>query len=261
MKSETKNGLNIALSGWSGAGTTSLTLLLALVFKKKYLYIGQLFRSIEERIGFNKNKSSMSPEYESLIQPQVGRTIDNYVDHKLLNDSDLVIESDLSVFRIGKHPKVYSIFIKADTETRLKRAKKDGRGGKETLITERDEALRKEYMALWDIDIFDQELIARKYNLIIDNTKLSVKDEVIAILERLAEHPKMKAAYNWTQIKNRSEKLVQLYEKKGKEALRKELAERKMIISTETMLTEIVKLFPEDIQTFPQEVQALFLGR
>jgi cytidylate kinase len=254
-----KYTVNIALSGWSGVGTTSLTLVLALLLKRRYLYIGKVFRYLDSKL--RTSDKALTLEFEQFIQPQVGRMLDNYIDYKLLNSDNLIVESDLSTFRIGKHPKVYSVFIKATEAVRERRTRKEGRKKLEAPLSERDAAIREEYKKLWEIDIFDEELIYKKYNLIIDNSKLSVEQELRAILERLQEHPKFKSDYKWPQIEKNVPKVLNWYEKQGKAKIEKELTKRKLIIDVTEILTETVKLFPEDIQSFPPAVQKLFLGQ
>ena len=263
MTSDTTNtekfSINIALSGWSGVGTTTLTLILALLLKRKYLYIGLVFRYLNAKL--RAAEKALTDEFEQFIQPQVGKTLDNYIDYKLLNDSNLIIESDLSTFRIGKHPKVYSIFIRASEAVREKRTKKEGRAKFEAPLTERDAALREEYKKLWNIDIFDQDLIAKKYNLIIDNTELSVEKEVRAIIERLKEHPRFKQDYDWSSVEKSIPKVIRWYLKGGKDRIKKELVKKKLLMPVTEILTEVVQIFPEDVQSFPQNVQRLFLGQ
>ncbi|KXK27468.1 MAG: Cytidylate kinase [candidate division WS6 bacterium OLB20] len=217
--------INIALTGWPGVGTSTLTLLLALILDMRYVYIGSVFRTINEKLKV-EGEHSLSSEFEQMIQPLIGKTIDTYVDHILLNKSGIILESDLSAFRIGKHPKVYSIFIRAGMEARKKREAKDGRVGVDAPLEERDAALREEYIKLWDTDIFDDELIARKYNVIIDNSSLTVEEEITAILDRVARLPQMKGTTR-EQLHKRAQAVLKRHAAFDKESMRKDLLKKK----------------------------------
>jgi cytidylate kinase len=254
-----KYAVNVALSGWSGVGTTTLTLILALLLKRNYIYIGSVFRFLNEALN-KAGDPALSAEFEQFIQPQVGKTLDNYIDYKLLNSNNVIVESDLSTFRIGKHPKVYSIFIKSSEAMREKRTKKDKRKD-EAPIAERDRALREEYLKLWNIDVFDTELIARKYNLIIDNSELSVEQEVTAVLQKLQEQPRFADDYNWKRILKSVTRVLKLYQSKGKDKLREELRKKGLVLQPQQIMTEIVQVFPEDVKLFAPQVQKLFLGQ
>ncbi|WKZ28128.1 MAG: hypothetical protein QY330_00775 [Candidatus Dojkabacteria bacterium] len=251
--------INLALTGWPGVGTSTLTLLLAHILQKQYIYIGSVFRAINNHL---KETSSvgLTPEFEATIQPMIGRTMDNYVDHVLLNEKGIILESDLAAFRIGKNPKVYSIFIKANLEARKDREKADGRVGVETSIEDRDASLKREYIKLWDTNIFDEELIAKKYNLIIDNSNLSVAEEVYAILERYCSLPQNKGILNYDSLVLRAKNILKKYHKKTKAKIKEDLDKAGLSYTETEIMTDIAKTFPEDIQSFPKEVQNLFLG-
>ncbi|MFQ5492664.1 MAG: hypothetical protein ACE5DX_00695 [Candidatus Dojkabacteria bacterium] len=250
--------VNLALSGWVGVGTSTLTIMLALILKREYYYIGRVMRYLDDLL--HEHGPTMSIENERMLQPTVGKTFDKYVDHILTNYSGIIVESDMSAFRIGKHPKVYSIFLKANKTQRNKRAKADKRKGEESL-ERRDETLQQEYIKLWDVDVFDVELIKRKYNLLIDNSKFSVEQEIDAILERLRQHPKFEVDAKWGQIQKRKEKYLRVYSKKGKAGIKQLLEESKLVVNAENMLREMVQIFPEDVSSYPKEVQKIFLGQ
>jgi cytidylate kinase len=250
---------NIAVSGWSGAGSTSVTLILSYLLSKKYIPVSQIFRIINKKLS-KKGDEQLKKEYEEFIQPLIGSAIDNYVDYKLLNHSNIIIESDITAFRIGKHPKVFSIFLKANQKTRLKRIAGDDRN-KEANVAERDEALRQAYINLWNIDIFDDELIDRKYNLVIDNSKVDLLQELYIIIDMLQNHPAYEKSLDWSKIIKKVPKEVNSFLKKGKEEYINKLKKAKLLMKPEKIMLEIVQLFPEEVNAYNIEVQDIFLGR
>jgi len=251
--------INLSLTGWPGVGTSTLTLLLALILKQKYYNIGSVFRKINSEV-FTECDLKLSLEWEQMIQPAIGKTVDNFVDYILLNKSGIILESDLSTFRIGKNPKVFSIFIKSNLETRKIREEQDGRKGKETSIELRDKALQQEYQKLWGVDIFDLDLIAKKYNLIIDNSSLSIQEEVEAILERVFNLPWAKST-NFSIVQSRSKRILEKYKSFDKKIMQKALKRQGLFVDSEVIMQEIVKTFPEEVQSFPDSIQKQFLGQ
>ncbi len=108
---------NVAVSGWSGAGSTSVTLILALMLQRKYVYIGSVFRYIGEYLGYDDEGMSRI-EADLLLERQIGRLMDEYVDWVLVNENNIILESDLSCFRIGKRDDVFGVFLEASLEDR-----------------------------------------------------------------------------------------------------------------------------------------------
>ena len=250
---------NIAISGWSGVGSTTLTLILTTLLKKKYYPITKIFRHINAKLGYAKH-TVMSKEFEEMIQPMIGKTVDNFVDFKLLRSNNIILESDIASFRLGKHPKIYSIFIKADTKTRLARMAKDERGN-EAPLDERDAAHKAEYVKLWDIDMFDEELIDRKYNLVVDNTELPLLNEIELVIGFLSAHQVFKDAHDWDKVKQDIPKVIKEYKELKSKGMLEKLAKKGLVASVPDMMKEIVKAFPEDVTTYPENLQKIFLGQ
>jgi len=258
---ESESTANNALSGWAGVGTSSLTLLLAVILKKEYYPITEIFRTLDKILGQGEENKALRVEFEQEIQPNVGKTLDKYVDHLLLNKSNIILESDIAAFRIGKNPKVFSVFIKASMKTRKERTSKEGRAKKETSLKKRDTVLKEEYIKLWNIDIFDDELIDRKHNLVINNDELGFEEELMLVYTALEEHPAFKNAYDWDKLKLNIEKDVKRFWKEGKEGYKKRLKRSGLNVSTEKMMQDMVAVFPEDLEDYPERVQKIFLGQ
>ena len=121
--------VNIALSGWSGAGTSTTTLMLAVLLEKIYIPLTSVFREGGKELGKldKEHEDRDLPAFEEYIQPMIGKTVDRYVDYKLVNGSGIILESDICAFRVGKQPELFSIFLKADLKTRGERFETDGR--------------------------------------------------------------------------------------------------------------------------------------
>ncbi len=245
--------INIALSGWSGAGTSTTTLILALLLKRKYYYLGSVIREVGRQLESvsSEEEDEWLARSQDYVQPIVGKTIDKYVDYVLLNKERIILETDLAAFRIGRNSKLYSIFIKTDFETRVKRFVVDGRIGGEELLRKQDEALRIEYQKLWKIDVFDVGLIEEKYNLVIDNSSLDISHTVIEILRRLIDDKSLEDLF---------EELNRIAEvgSGAKVKYREMLEKQGLLMSPSDMIREMAELFPDEVEKYPDELKRIF---
>lgn len=258
---EDANKINICVSGWPGCGSTTVSILLALLLERKYIYIGGLYRYMGQLLGF-ANEGGSRPKFDNYVEDIIGVTTDNYTDYVLLNSDLLLLESDISAFRIGKHPKVFSVFLTAEKNERIKRVAAQGREDASNVLEQRDASLKVVYKDMWDIDIFDLELIERKYNLRIDNSNMTLETELKMIITQLKDYNAMNnfdESY-WSDIYNNIQKYVDLYWKEGKESILKKLADKKLLIKPEDTLLDIAKTFPEDVSQYPENIKKIFLG-
>lgn len=255
------NKINISISSWPGSGATTLALILANLTKRKYINLGNVFRYLGENMGFS-NEGISRPEFDNYIENIIGTTIDNFVDYKLLNDNNLIVEADISVFRIGKHPKIFSIFLKATKEERIKRVLSDNRDDAIIALEKRDEILKQKYYELWHVDFFDEEFIQKKYNMLFDNSNMALNNEVKQIVLAFKEYLQYKSIPEtyWTEIESKIDYYVDLYNKKGKSYLNELLEKENLGSNAKEIMLEITRQFPEDIETFSQSIKNLFLG-
>lgn len=251
--------INITLSSWPGSGATTLGIILANLLKRKYINVGNIFRYLGLKLGFS-NEGIDRPEFDNYIENIIGPTVDNYVDYKLLNDSNLIIDADISAFRLGKHPKIFSIFLKADLDNRIERSITKNREDTIVILEKRDKILRAKYIELWKVDFFDEDLIKHKYNLLFDNSNMSIENEVHQIVNSFENYLKFKNIPHeyWVGIKKDIEKNVQLFLNNGKQHMIELLTQDGLESNVREIITEITQLFPEDVNAFPENIKNLF---
>jgi cytidylate kinase len=260
MELPESKSINLAVSGWPGSGSTSFALILATILKRKYFYIGDIFRYLGTSLGHSVTGKSQA-EFDGYIEDIIGKTVDNYVDHKLLNENNMLLESDITAFRIGRNPKIFSIFIKATYEERLRRVHVDGREDGEKYLKSRDDILQQKYKELWDVDFFSEETIAKKYNLVIDNTIMTLENELKMSILALNEYHKFSGTLDLEKFNQKIDTEVAKFWKEGKKSFKERLAKKGLYMKPEEILAEITQEFPEDVIKFPPEVQAIFLGK
>lgn len=247
--------INFSISGWPGSGCTTLSLLLSLIFNRKYYYTSKLYQYIQDNIKI-KGDMDLSLNIEETIE----KTIDQYTDFKLTNDNNLVLDSDITVFRIGKHSKVFSIFLKTSFEVRKERL--ISINDNDLSLEERESILKEKYKKQFDIDYFDINFIENKHNLVIDNSYISINTEIKTIFETL----KNWVAFNtinddeWEIFLKRMNKYIEIFNKKGKNGLIDELKRKELYLDSKDILLDITSIFPEDISSFPENIKNIFLN-
>lgn len=256
---KTNKGINISVSGWSGSGATSLALIMAELFNYRYLHFGGVFRHIGKKLGYSEEGFNR-PKSDDYVESVIGPTVDRYRDYKLLEDEKIIADSDLGTFIIGKHPKVFSIFLKSSFIERVKKVIKDEREDAALVLKMRDEVNQKFYLEMHSIDVFDEELIAKKFNFVIDNTNVSLEAEVRMVVEELSTIPYLKTALDLDLIRSRIDDEVAEFAQLGKDAYKAKLLKKKIIQKPEAIIRDISQTFPEDLAEFPENIRNIFLG-
>lgn len=251
---------NISVSGWSGSGATSLALILTNLLSYQYLHLGGVFRFLGEQLGHSEEGFNR-PQFDDYIEPIIGSTLDRYRDYKLLESEGILTDSDLGTFIIGKHPKVFSVFLKSSFEERSKKVLKDNRDDAITVLKERDTVNREFFLKLHNVDVFDEELIDRKFNLVIDNSHINLESEVRMVLEQILSTPHLKGMIDLENIYTQMEQEVRDFSVLGKDNYRDILKDKNLILTAPQIIEEVSKTFPEDLSEFPEKIQNIFLGR
>jgi cytidylate kinase len=249
--------INFSVSGWPGSGATTLALILASIFEREYIYIGSIYRYLGTKMGFS-DKGINRPQFDEYIEGIVGKTIDQFSDFKLLNESNLILDSDITAFRIGKHPKVYSIFLTTPFEVRKERIKSKL---EMEFLDERDSVLSKQYQKLWGVEYFNLDLINQKHNLVFDNSNMGLELELKEVFKNLKEFGPFTdlTTANWEQIQMKSQKVIEDLETLGKESIVKTLQDMKLFPDPLSLIYEITSLFPEEVSSFPDHLKKIFL--
>ena len=256
---KTVSSINFSVSGWSGSGATSLALLLTSLFEYNYLHMGGVFRHLGMVLG-SSEEGLNRPQFDSYVEPIIGHTVDKYRDHKLLEGEKTLVDSDLGTFLIGKHPKVFSVFLKSSHEARIGRVIKDKRDDAVSVLKERDETNKNFYMDLHDVDIYDEELIDRKFNCVIDNTNVTLKTEVELVIESLSTIEHIKDQFNFEKILSKVDYEISDFSVTDKNIYKEKLKKLGLIISPQDIIKDMTKTFPEDITEYPENIRNIFLG-
>jgi len=158
----------IAVSGWAGAGKSTLAKALAERFRFDYFSVGEWFRKKAEKTGMDIK------EFMKVAPPEMHREIDSYV-KKIARKGNVVIDGRLSGFMAGEH--AFKIFLTAPVEVRARRiSTRDGIAYEKALkiVRERDEQDVKNYLKIYGIDLRDLSI----YNLVLDTQFFDIREMV-----------------------------------------------------------------------------------
>ena len=72
----------VAFSGWSGVGTSTISMQAAWVWKRKYIYFGKLFRELGECLGYS-NEGQDRVAADEYLEKEMGPIVDKFVDFLL----------------------------------------------------------------------------------------------------------------------------------------------------------------------------------
>jgi cytidylate kinase len=252
--------INLSVSGWPGSGGTTISMVLSYAFDRKYLYIGNVYRYLGTKLGFS-DKGINRPQFDEYIEGVVGKTIDEYTDFKLINSDSILLDSDIGVFRIGKHPKVFSIFLAPPFEQRKERLKED-KLQMEFLDT-RDSVLRSKYKELWDIDFFYLETINLKHNLVLNNSNMSIASELKIIIDAIKEYGSFSICSNdyFKNIYNKGIQMIDLFNNKGREAVLNKLKKSGLFFTPKDIIRDISITYPEEVSQFPDHIKKIFFPK
>lgn len=244
--------MNIIVSGWPGAGQTSLSILLAYSLGYKLFQGTNTFRLLGKRLNF-ENTGLDRIEADELLERDFGPIFDRYQEQFAKAHDGVVIESDIAGFFI-KHPNVHEVFLTCDFETRAKRLGIDGRGADIETLKAREEAQATYYKEIADVDFYDTEEIFRKYSQVFENSDMKISQELSEIYRIL----KVKGVFDdarHDELVANAVRLEQAFLEKGKQFFLDTLIERGLVISGEQVIRDIIEMYRTEVSRFPEELQ------
>ena len=178
----------IAISGLHGTGKSTIAKKLAKELDLKYYSTGNTFREMADSMDMTLEEFNQYVE----SHPNIDKKLDRKVVDIAREKDDYVIESQLSGYLL-KDNADYMILLTAPLEIRIKRmAERDevsfDEKLSETNIRENSEYQR--FKDLYNIDVRDDDLKKKTFDLIIDTKNLTIQE----VLNRILEYIKNKEA-------------------------------------------------------------------
>src|SRR6056297_1333962 len=168
--------MNIVFSGLHGTGKSTIAKLVADAFKFKSYSTGMAFRSLAEENNMSLEEFSEFAEGNLDIDKQLDEKIKRIAKNARENGQNYVFDGQLPAY-ILQDLSDFNIYLKCETQTRIKRmSKRDDQSledkKRETLVREKSEQERFE--KLYDIDVLDPKSIMETFHLILDTTETSI---------------------------------------------------------------------------------------
>lgn len=241
----------ITVSGWPGAGSSTLAILLSHSLKLKLYQGGELFRFFYKRISSETGTGRV--QGQEIIEPIIGELYDKYIDKMLASDkyNQILIESDIASFRVGKLENVASVFLVASQESRKARAQVDGRPSDGEEMEKIDRSHEQEYNKLHRINWFDQKEIKQKHNLIIYNDKLTIAQELDEVYKNLKDKNFI-SQDKYNDLVRQSKTLEEDFWSKGKDFFKQKLKEEGIILTGEDLIRDMWSQFYDTMKSIPQ---------
>ncbi len=178
--------MKLSVSGWPGGGSSSLSVLLCKMLNIKHIRGSETFRMLYKRLQFSDTGSGHLVAHK-LVEPHFGPIYDNFIDFILTSDEydDILVESDIAAFRVGKINKLFSIFLTTDINTRRERMNIDKRSDDSDELENIDKNHANTYKELHGIEWFKLDEIIATHQFVFDNSDTSIKQELDLIFETM----------------------------------------------------------------------------
>jgi CMP/dCMP kinase len=172
---------NIAISGGSGTGKTTLASNIARSLGWKHLNNGQFVRAWYDDHGLDLNKTSEIPE-------EVDRKIDQSFIEKMASEENTIFESRLAGFQARDMVDVFKVLCTTDLDEAIKRvAKRDqvDLDQAEKTISQREEGLVEKFKRFYGVEDY---LNPKYFNLVVDTTQKTPEEILQIVLEKLKDN-------------------------------------------------------------------------
>lgn len=249
--------MKLSVSGWPGGGSSSLSLVLCKMLNIKHVRGGETFRYIYKQASF-KDSGEDRVTVHNLIEPHIGPIIDAYIDYLIQSNdyNNFLIESDIAAFRVGKKQSFFSIFLLTDNSVRAKRMTIDGREDDGEVLNEVDKSHADTYMELHNISWFDLDEIREKHACVMDNSHMSIKEELDFVFEEMFRQGLLSEERK-TELIKQTEQEDKDFWSKGKNWYVEYLRENNLVMDAQEFISNIKDIFPDDVEKLPEEIKQL----
>ncbi len=248
--------MNIIISGWPGAGTTSLALLMSHLLEYRYVYGGGVFKYLGQQIAGDTSGPKFI-EFEQKFGVAWDQIWEPYVMWKLEHSDKMIVEGKTTGF-FAESENYYEIMLIAKVSARASRAAGDGRTDAEQTIMARDVVVRQRWINEYGIDVYDPQLIVNNYDLLVDNSQMTIDDELQFVLSNLEEDYRFPRT-DLEQEKKHAQEAVTMLQSKGKDFVRESLHERGLLVNPQEVMKEWNEHFADRVQALPDELKNIVL--
>ncbi len=244
--------MNIIISGWPGAGTSTLAILLSHILDYKFLDGGSLYKYFAKRIVGDDSGDNFI-FFENNYGPHWDKLWDEYAVWKVKNTDKLLLEAKTTGFFV-EDEEIYEIMVIAGLESRIQRAEKDGRTQAGTTIATRDIDIRNRWWQERQIDLYSPQQIRENYDLVLDNSAMSINHELDLILKTFEEDYRFPGSDLHNERK-KIDSLVSQFQNRGKDYYLQDLAAKNLLVTPKQVFTDWSKRFSQEMRQLPVQMQ------
>jgi cytidylate kinase len=246
--------MNIIVSGWPGAGTTTLSILLSSILDYKFLDGGSLYKYFAKQIvGADSGDNFLF--FENNYGKYWDMLWDKYAVWKINHTDKLLLEAKTAGFFVEDED-VYEIMVIASVQARIQRAEKDGRSQAAFTIEARDKDVRNRWWVERGIDLYSPQQIRDNYDLILDNSTMSINHELDLILKTFEEDYHFPGTDLGVERK-KVDSYVSQFQNHGKEYFLADLDKRGLHVTPKQVFADWQKNFADDIKQLPLQMQGV----
>ncbi len=250
--------MKLVISGLPGCGSSTLAILASYVFNLRLVKGSASFRYFASKLGAKTNNEE-TLLIEKEIQPYWGPIYDKFIQQILNSDTNLMftnicVDSDLAGFFCNKKPNLVRVFLYADIESRVSRFTNDDREAKKEEILEIDQKLQREYQTLYGFDFLDLAFVRGKYEIVIDNSNMSLASEINSIQNYVRNNINNNFQTISIEELDNIEKDFWLY---GKSHFIRLLENKNLVANGLDVIKLVKKLLPSEITNLPHYLRDL----
>ncbi|MEI6886878.1 MAG: cytidylate kinase family protein [bacterium] len=220
----------LIISGEPGAGSTSISLLLAYYLKMKLIYAGMIQRKLAKALGYEE-EGERFVEYTKVLVSKYDIAVDQSMRKYILENNNVIADSKINGF-FDYPTDVFKVYLLCSREVRNERILSQGRKDGLKLLEERENANRLSFIKIYGFDMADEATIRKHYDLVIDSSKLNIPETLELILKGFGKE------FN-------SEELVDLdkkYWELKKEYFRSELSNQGLLADVKDIVNSILSI-------------------
>jgi CMP/dCMP kinase len=239
--------MKVTISGWPGAGTTTLTLILANILEFEYVYAGGLFKYFSTEIN-NADSGNAFMDFENVYGRAWDEIWEVYAKKRIESSGNLILEGKTAGF-LYSGPDLFKIILTCSVEERARRWKSEDRKDAEETIRRRDDEVGSRWKELFGMELYNTETFKNIFNLILDTTQLNISEEVAAILKAMGKEVNISEIEKWEL----------LFWRHGKSFLQQELAKKNLLNTPESILNEWNISMKEHVDVLPEAMKNVVL--
>lgn len=245
--------MNIIISSWPGAGASTLCFLLSDSLNIALLRGSSVFREISKAMNFAATGIDRinSDEY---LEDNFSTLYDKYIKYKVSSDSNFIVETDIIKRDSLTSANFLAVFLTAPYNVRAKRLVFDQRDKDSDLLKERDNSLKVKYSVLYGYNWFDTDALKANYDLIVDNSELTLASELKMVYRILYQKGSL-TEMELNDLNSKSETADKMFFENGKEFFINKLDKKNLIMHGDDVVKEINSVFSAEVSKLPEDIR------